>query len=178
MNRTFSLGTIVVILGFGMPALAGPAPDAAIQDAFRLSRSAVPEQGWARFQRLQATHPGLPARTMATLQNRTKNHPDDGDALFHLGVLQVVTGAPGDAAATFAKATRVRPQDAYAYAYQGFALLESGAAKSAEVPLQMALKLDPKHPFATWALGQVYYRQGNRQQAARLLNQAGHSHLL
>ena len=168
---------IALVIGVSVSAMAadpGGASNVALQEAIRQSRSATPELGWARFQRLQSDYPGLPARTIAILQQRLKTQPADADGWFQLGLLQVVSGAPSEAAASFAKAAQLRPIDPYGYAYQGYALVEAGNPQAAMAPLQAALKRDPQHRFATWVLGQAYYRQGMRHQAAKVLLPAAH----
>jgi cytochrome c-type biogenesis protein CcmH/NrfG len=154
----------------GLAYAAGPTIPAQLQEALKLTCNPAPEQAWARLQRLQAVSPGLPARTIVTLQNHVVRQPQDGQAWFDLGILQVVGSDPKSAMAAFAQAARYRPQDPYTHAYQGFAMVEAGALKSAVGPLQTALKLDPHNRFAKWALAQAYYRQGDHHLAAKLLN--------
>jgi cytochrome c-type biogenesis protein CcmH/NrfG len=164
---------ILTILLTAIPGLAfaaGPTPATQLQDALKLTRNPAPEQAWARLQRLQAASPGLPARAIVTLQTRIKQRPQDGEAWFDLGILQVVGSDPKGAMAAFAQAARCRPHDPYTHAYQGFAMLEAGAPKSAVGPLQTALKLEPNNRFAKWALAQSYYRMGDHHLAAKLLN--------
>jgi cytochrome c-type biogenesis protein CcmH/NrfG len=153
-----------------LAAHAGNKADTQLLDALRLARNPAPEQAWARLQRVQAADAGAPSRAMASLQTRLKQKPDDGAAWFDLGVLHLVGSEPKLASGDFAKAAQYRPHDPYAHAYQGLALVEAGALKSAMGPLQTAIKLDPGNRFAKWALAQVYFRQGDHHQAARLLN--------
>ena len=163
------MALVIGVSASASAAARGGASIVALQEAIRQSRSATPELGWARFQRLQSDYPGLPGRTIATLQQRLKVQPADADGWFELGLLQVVSGAPAEAAASFGKAAQLRPIDPYGYAYQGYALVEAGNPQAAIVPLQAALKRDPQHRFATWVLGQAYYRQGMRREAAKVL---------
>ena len=165
------LGSLVVLTSV-LPATASTTVDGELAAAFRMAKTGFPELGWARFQQLQALYPGLPDREISRLQQWVRSHPADGEALVNLGILQVVTGRAPEAAAVLARASHLQQPDPFAFAYEGFALIESGAPKAAIGPLQTALKLAPSHDFAKWALAQVYYRSGDRREAARLLRDA------
>jgi predicted Zn-dependent protease len=155
-----------------LPSVAASAAESQLQDALRLMRQPAPEPAWAKLQKLQAAHPGLPARALSSLQQRVKQQPGNGEAWFDLGILQVVASEPKAASAAFARAAHCRPHDPYTFAYQGFALIEAGAPQSAMGPLRTALQLDPRNRFAKWALAQAHYRKGDHHQAAKLLNPA------
>ena len=104
---------------------------------------------------------GLPEFELAAAQN-----PSYAEAYYNIGIIHWKTNNLEQAVDSFRKAAELRPESAQFRLKHGEALLRAGKLKEAEHELESAVKLDPKNRTASYELGLVEGRTGEKEKAA------------
>jgi Flp pilus assembly protein TadD len=92
--------------------------------------------------------------------------PDDADAHFTLGVMELRTDRVDEAEAELARAVALSPRDAKMLAAHGLALRAQKKWSAAESALLRSLLLDPGNPSTIAALGELYRLSGDPEKCA------------
>lgn len=138
-------------------------PERSETDA-RLKRS-------AEVQLLREQHQIERARTV--LEAFIAQFPDDFDLLYDLAMVHEKLGHLPDMERLLRQLIASRPEDPHAYNALGYSLADRGLRLSeAIVLITKALELAPNDPFITDSLAWAHFRNGNKSEAQRLLQQA------
>jgi serine/threonine-protein kinase len=179
----------------GSPNQAGPNPNSPeYQQAAELSRQATTamqqqqfEEAADLFRQALETDPhflpayfglsqalkqsGDEAGGLAVLEEAAANHPENPMALLRLGEAYLASQHPEAALETFEQAAHLAPDTPGAYAGQAVALLELDRVAEAKEVIDAALALDQSSPGARLANAIYLYKQGDKRQALRELQQ-------
>jgi len=98
--------------------------------------------------------------------------PNDSDINHNYGWFLCQTGREADSLKYFLNAIRnpLYPTPWRSYSTAGQCMLKTGKVAEAEAYFQQALKLDPDEPISVLKLGQIRLRQGNYDEARRLVS--------
>ncbi|HNU10683.1 MAG TPA: tetratricopeptide repeat protein [Rubrivivax sp.] len=99
--------------------------------------------------------------------------PDDPDLLYEQAMMAEKLGRTDEMEQLLRRVIEIKPDNAHAHNALGYSLADRGLRlPEARRLVQRALELAPGDPFITDSLGWVEYRQGNLEEALRLLRQA------
>lgn len=107
------------------------------------------------------------------LGDASARFPDDPDLLYEQAMMAEKMGRIDEMERLLRRVIEIKPDNAHAHNALGYSLADRGQRLSeARQLVQRALELAPGDPFITDSLGWVEYREGNFQEAVRLLRQA------
>jgi tetratricopeptide (TPR) repeat protein len=104
---------------------------------------------------------GLTEFELAAAQN-----PSYAEAYYNIGMIHWKTNNLEQAVDSFRKAAELRPEFAQFRLKHGEALMRAGKLKDAEHELESAVKLDPTNRIASYELGLIEARTGEKEKAA------------
>ena len=112
------------------------------------------------------------ARAAANFQYVSERNPNDGTAVYYLGVAQLGSGNVDGAESSFQRALKLDPQNFSAAYDLGVAYTRQRRADAAIAAFKQAVEILPEYAEAHEALGELYLYLQRPQDAARELEQA------
>ena len=107
------------------------------------------------------------------LTQANKKFPDDVDLIYEQSMMAEKLNRLADMERLLRRVIELKPDHQHAYNALGFSLAERNVRlPEARTLIKKALELSPGEPSITDSLGWVEYRQGNRDEAVRLLREA------
>ena len=114
----------------------------------------------------QAMAQGRPADALRSLRLATEFAPEDAEAFFLLGGLELKQGHLHEAEAALARAVEIDPRDPQMLTAYGHVLKQSERYADAETVLLYSLALRPGDPATLATLGEVYRLSDRPEQCA------------
>lgn len=113
------------------------------------------------------------AQAYALLDEAVRNAPQDYDLLYDLAMLAEKLGRAEEMERVLRRIMAEKPDYHHAYNALGYFLADRNMRlPEARALIQKALDAAPEDPFITDSLGWVAFREGNREEAMRLLKRA------
>lgn len=106
------------------------------------------------------------------LEELLQEEPDNGDALYNLGMIYTELGDPEKAVKTLQRCIESGQDTANVYVALGYAYTKLGNQNKAKELFLSALELDPSNPYALRNLGALYGKEAHYESAIRHLEQS------
>jgi tetratricopeptide (TPR) repeat protein len=111
--------------------------------------------------------------TYAMLSDAVKEYPDSFELLYDRAMAAERIDKLDVAETDLRRVIRMKPDYAHAYNALGYTLAEkTDRLAEAKTLIEQAIKLSPDDPFILDSLGWVHYRQGNLEEALKVLQNA------
>jgi Flp pilus assembly protein TadD len=134
--------------------------------AFALGCAARPDPHQLEASARADFEAGRVEEALAQMEQVVALAPDDADAHFTLGAMQLRADRVGEAEAELARAVELAPRDAKALAAHGLALRAQQKWSAAESAFVRSLLLDPGNPSTIAALAELYRLSGDPAKCA------------